>query len=161
MLSLQAEGQGQMAIDLGEENLIPQMAKLMKAIRSVIVKELKANGIDLSKEQVIVLKWLQEKDGRPQNDLAILTSRDKTSLTRLLSKMEAKHLICRIKSKSDKRIKLIYITDKGKNELGRALPIVVEVFKQATKGIAPNRLKTTKSLLKDIYNNMQFNYEEQ
>ena len=34
-----------------------------------------------------------ELDGQPQQDLALVTSRDKTSLSRLLATMEAKQLI--------------------------------------------------------------------
>ena len=42
----------------------------------------------------------------PQHDLAFLTDRDKTSLTRLLSTMEKKNLVARITSSEDKRVNL-------------------------------------------------------
>lgn len=141
--------------------LIPSMSRLMKELKAIIIRELRRNNIELSKEQVIVLKWLHEQDGRPQNDLALVTSRDKTSLTRLLAKMESKQLIVREKSRLDKRINLVFITLKGRKELERALPVVIQVFKQAMSGIDSKRIELTKSLFKDIYNNMHIKYEEQ
>jgi len=140
--------------------LIPTMGRLMRELHVIISREFKSNNIQLSKEQAIVLKKLYEVNGRPQSDLAFLTSSDKTSLTRLLSKMESKRLIKRKQSKIDKRVNLIFITKKGLSEFEKARPVILNVVDRAISGIDEKRIETTKDLLNDIYKNMNLKHEE-
>lgn len=132
----------------------------MKEIKALINNELSKHGINLSKEQVIVLKKLVEKDGRPQQDLAVVTSRDKTSLSRLLATMENKNLLKRKQSHTDKRINLVFITSHGKSEFNKAKPIALKIINQAIKGVDSNRIDQTKLLLSEIYENLNLQNEE-
>jgi DNA-binding MarR family transcriptional regulator len=132
----------------------------MKELHAIMTREFKANDVHLSKEQAIVLKRLCDKDGQPQNDLTIVTSRDKTSLTRLLAKMESKELIKRQQSDVDKRVNLVYITNKGLSEIEKATPVVLDIFNRAISGIDNERIEATKVLLNDIYKNMNLKHEE-
>lgn len=143
-----------------KQELIPIMGKLMKEMRAIMTKEFQYHDINLTKEQSIVLYRLHEQDGRPQRDLANVTARDKTSLTRLLKKMEIKKLIKRKQSRQDKRINLVYITKKGHKELQKALPIVLNIFNIAIDGIDQKKINETKLLLNKIYNNLNIEHEE-
>ena len=143
-----------------QQALIPLMNKLMKEFKALITSEFLSHGIQLSKEQAVVLKKLLEKDGRPQNDLALVTSRDKTSLTRLLTTMEKKKLIRRQKSTKDKRVNLVYITEKGHIEIEKATPVILHIINQAIDRIDEKRIEATKSLLNDIYENLNLSHEE-
>ena len=142
-----------------QQALIPIMSKLMKELKAIINSEFLANNVNLTKEQVIVLKRLAENDGQPQNDLAIVTSRDKTSLARLISTMETKKLIKRKKLSTDKRVNLVYITSAGRVELKKATPIVLNIFNQAIQNLDEKKIDQTKNLLNDIYKNLNLNYE--
>ena len=71
-------------------SLIPWVGKTAKFMDYYIRDNMKSHGINISKEQFIVIKHLDEKDGRKQNDLAFITNRSKTSLTRLIHTMEKK-----------------------------------------------------------------------
>jgi DNA-binding MarR family transcriptional regulator len=143
-----------------QQSLIHMMGKLMKEIKGIINQELSKEGINLSKEQVIVLKKLVEQDGRPQNDLAVVTSRDKTSLSRLLATMENKDLITRKQSHYDKRINLVFITHLGITEFNKAKPIAMKIINQAIKGVDLQRIDQTKILLSEIYENLNLQNEE-
>lgn len=143
-----------------QQELVPIMSKLMKELKAIIAREFQQHQILLTKEQCIVLKKLHEHDGRAQSDLALVTSRDKTSLTRLLSTMEAKKLIRRKQSATDKRINLVYITKIGEKEFERATPIVLNIFNQAIKGLDENDIEITKTLLNDIYKNLNLSHEK-
>ena len=101
-----------------------------------------------------------ELDGQPQQDLALVTSRDKTSLSRLLATMEAKQLITRRQSISDKRINNVFITKKGINEFNKAKPIAMKVLNQAINGIDAQRIDQTKLVLSEIYENLNLDNEE-
>ncbi len=90
---------------LNNDVLIALFARLSKEISGLITDQLKENNVDLTKSQTIVLSKLVFRDKCAQCDLALITARDKTSLTRLLSTMERKGLILRQQSKHDGRIK--------------------------------------------------------
>ena len=143
-----------------QQALMPMMSRLMKELKAIMTSEFKAHGINLSKEQAIVLKKLLEKDGRPQNDLALVTSRDKTSLTRLLTTMETKKLIVRKRSSRDKRVNLIFITKAGRREIQKATPVILNIINQAIDGIDQKQIEATKILITQIHENLNINHEE-
>jgi DNA-binding MarR family transcriptional regulator len=143
-----------------QQALVPIMSKLIKELNAIMAREFQSHNVQLTKEQAIILKKLAEQDGCPQTDLALVTSRDKTSLTRLLSTMEAKKLIRRKTSKVDKRINLVFITKKGQEEIEKATPIVLNILNQAVYRIDEKRIESTKALLNDIYQNLNIHYEE-
>ncbi len=142
------------------QSLIPMMHKLTKEIRALITHAFDVHQIDLSKEQAIVLRLLSEQDGRPQHDLALITSRDKTSLTRLLSGMERKKLIYREQSEKDKRVNHVFITRKGSTEIEKAKPILLKIINQAVDGIDEKRIEAAKILIQEIYENLNLEYEK-
>jgi len=78
-----------------EKLLLPWLGRAMKSFDFHLADELLNAGISLSKHQIILLRILSMEDGIPQNDLAFITDRDKTSLTRLISTMERKKLLKR------------------------------------------------------------------
>lgn len=144
-----------------KQALIPLMGKLMKELKGIMSQEFKAHGIALSKEQSIILKRLCDKNGQAQNDLALVTGRDKTSLTRLLSTMERKALIKRKQSAEDKRINLVFITAKGRRWFEKASPVVLNLLDRAIAGIEEEKIASTKKLLNDIYKNLNINHDKE
>ena len=93
-----------------EESVLPWIGKTAKMMAIFIGDRLKRKGMDLSLQQMIILKILHEEDGRPQQDLAIVTERHKASLTRLISTLEKKQLVTRVPDQVDKRINRVYLT---------------------------------------------------
>ena len=67
-----------------EKLLSPWLGRAMKSFAFHLTDELLNAGISLSKHQIILLRILSKQDGIPQNDLAFIINRDKTSLTRLI-----------------------------------------------------------------------------
>jgi DNA-binding MarR family transcriptional regulator len=91
-----------------EKTLAPWLGKTTKMIDNYIQDMFHELNISLTKTQWVLLKKLHEKDGVPQQELAFLTGRDKTSLTRLVNTMEKKGVLARIPSKTDKRSNHIF-----------------------------------------------------
>ena len=143
-----------------QQALLPMLHKLTKEIRAIMTEAFNEHGIDLSKEQAIVLKKLLEQNGRPQHDLALVTSRDKTSLTRLLSTMERKGLIYREQMIEDKRVNLVFMTEKGRTEIDRATPVILGIINQAISGIDEKRIQDAKVIIKEIYENLNLRHDE-
>lgn len=115
---------------------------------------MKSHGINLSKEQFIVLKHLDEKDGRIQNDLAFITNRSKTALTRLINTMEKKGFVSRAVSEKDMRINHVYLTDFGRETWEKSYPFFLETIQELQKGISKEELENAKNVMKQIQHNI-------
>ena len=133
-----------------EQLLLPWLGRAMKSFDFHLADELAHAGITLSKHQIILLHILSLKDGIPQNDLAFITDRDKTSLTRLISIMERKALVRRKTCESDKRVNNIFITQKGIEEVRMAFPLIINEIDKIQQKINAKEIKTTIKVLKQI-----------
>jgi DNA-binding MarR family transcriptional regulator len=142
-------------IDL-DKSIGPWLGKTIKLIDYFVLVSLKLENLDLTKEQMIVLKRLHDKDGLNQNELAFLTLRNKSSLTRLLSKMESKNYILRKQSKKDKRINNVYLTESGRDIFIKTRPVIQKIIRVMEKGISENEKKQMINTLKKIQSNFNF-----
>lgn len=115
------------AIDL-TSHALSWIGKIHYDFGFLVQKAFKEQGLDLSKEQWSVLKRLRIKDGQPQNDLAFITHRDKTSMTRLVNTMESKDLVVRKTDMADRRINRIFLTAHGKEVIDKVTPIMYKLI---------------------------------
>lgn len=140
----------------GMENLMmPWIGKTMKHIDLFIAQKLSEKGIILTRQQVILLKILFHDGPFVQNDLAFLTDRDKTSLTRLLSVMEKKNLVARITSPEDKRVNLVHLTKHGEKVMNETMPVLFETIMQMQDGISEKEQNTVIGVMKKIQDNIE------
>lgn len=89
-------------------------------------------------------------DAHPDADatrLAALIAFDRSTIGDVLERLEAKQLIARRPSKSDKRIKLLRITPKGRRLLGRAEPKVEAAQQRILCPLSPSEQTTLMTLL--------------
>ena len=103
---------------------------------------------------MIVLKKLHEADGLNQNELAFLTFRDKSSLARLLSKMEKKEYISRRQSKEDKRVNEVFLTEKGKRIFKKTRPVIKSLMDTMERDLSNEEIHQVIKVLRKI----QFNF---
>lgn len=112
--------------------------------------KLSSHGVDLTRNQYVLLKVLLEKEGSTQNDLAFLTERDKTSMARLVNCMENKGLLKKVTGEKDHRKRRIYPTSEGKALLKRATPLMKELELELIKDIDALDMQTTINVLKSV-----------
>lgn len=137
-----------------ENSIGPWLGKTVKIMDYYLHEALLENGLDLSKEQMIVLKKLHDNNGINQNELAFLTFRNKSSLTRLLSKMEKKKYIIREQSKEDKRINNVYLTDSGREVFVNTGPVIKSLMNTMEQNISKEEIHQIIQILQKI----QFNF---
>jgi DNA-binding MarR family transcriptional regulator len=111
-------------------------------------------GYDITCEQWAVLVNLGKINGQTQQELAVHTCKDKTSMTRLIDGMEKRNLVVRIPNKQDKRQKLIYLTAKGKDFHQKLLTVAHHTVQEAQAGINPKDIKVCKDVLNKVYENV-------
>jgi len=143
-----------------DDTLIPWVARLNLEFTYLSNKKFRERGINLSKEQWVVLKYLNQRDGLTQNDLAFITHRDKTSMTRLIDNMEKKGYIKREISVQDRRINHIYIRKSGRNILYQTVPIMTELIHNIQAGIDTETIQKTIKVLKIVEKKLKENSEQ-
>ena len=136
-----------------ENSIGPWIGKTVKLMDYIILESLKSSNLDLTKEQMIVLKKLHDSDGLNQNDLAFLTLRNKSSLTRLLAKMESKNYILRKQSPTDKRVNNVFLTDLGKETFYKTKPVIKEMITTMELGISKEEKDQMIQTLKKVQTN--------
>ncbi|NND15066.1 MAG: MarR family transcriptional regulator [Eudoraea sp.] len=138
-------------VDIEFDNSIgPWLGKTAKIVAFHIHEELEKAGLDITKEQMVILKKIYERDGLSQNELAILTYRDKSSLTRLLSTMERKDYIYRKRCEEDKRVNFVHLTTEGNLMWERAKPVVQKVIQRMRSDLTENEAEQLIQILKKI-----------
>ena len=138
-----------------ENSIAPWLGKTVKILDYVLQESLKSNGINLTKEQMVVLKKLHDKDGLNQNELAFLTLRNKSSLTRLLTKMENKNYILRKKSSHDKRVNNVFLTSLGKEIFLKSKPVIKEMITKMEQTISKEEKVQIINILKKVQHNFK------
>lgn len=137
-----------------ENALLPNLGKTAKLTGNYFNDTFHKNGIDLSREQWLVLKKLHDNDCQIQNDLATITDRSKTSLTRLINTMEKKGLVYRVLSIEDRRINHIHLSDFGKQTFLVSLPVLKKMIDDLEEDIKQEDLDKVIEVLSQIQNNI-------
>ena len=114
--------------------MAPRIGRSAKLITLLIRAQLVAHDINLTREQFILLMHVEERP-KPQSSLALITERDKGSLTRLVQSLEKKEFIKRNDCQEDNRVNYVEITTKGIEVLNQTKPIVAALFAKIKKGI--------------------------
>ena len=142
-----------------ENSIGPWLGKTVKILEYYLQERFNSHGLDLTKEQMIVLKRLHDKDGLSQNELAFLTLRNKSSLTRLLTKMEKKDYIVRKQCKVDKRINHVYLTVFGEETFNKTKPAIKEMISTMEQNISDSEKQQMIKTLKKIQHNFDSDIE--
>lgn len=122
---------------------------------SVLMQHLKAAGYEMNLDQWIVMVHLWRQDGQNQRWLCEFAGQSKTSVTRAINVLESQNVVIRISDKEDRRNKLIYLTNKGKNLKEDMMPMLEEMKGKVTKGIPEGEIEVCKSVLRQMFVNLR------
>lgn len=111
-------------------------------------------GVRLGAEEWAVLLMLWQEDERTPGELANLTVKDQTTMTRLLDGMVRKGLVTRSPDKDDRRRVRVSLTEKGANMQATLVPLAAEMIAQSQRGISAEDLEITRRTLRRITENM-------
>lgn len=111
-------------------------------------------GYDITIEQYRVLVNLWNRDGQNQQELAESTRKNKTSMTRLLNRLEKRNLVVRVPNHLDNRNKLVYLTNNGKKIPEALANMAKKTLREAQTGIAEKSIEICKSVLHEVVDNL-------
>lgn len=111
-------------------------------------------GINISQDQWLVLGPVWKNEGISQKDIAEYCGKDKTSVTKIIDTLEKRNLMVRYPDQLDQRIKRVILSNKGKELMKKALPIMEQTRNEVRKGISDQEIGSFKTVLSKIYNNL-------
>ena len=110
--------------------------------------------IDITIEQWILLKIIEESSELSQKELAAKSLRDPASITRTLDILVKKGFVQRQEIANNRRKYQIILTASGKKFVEKNLPVIEEQRALSTKGFSKKELETLSNFLKRIQDNM-------
>ena len=137
-----------------EETILFQIEKTSKLSKLYSQREIDALGIDITIEQWILLKIIDEHNGLTQKELADRTLRDPASITRTLDILSKKGFIERQSVPENRRQYSIALQKKGSDFIKSFFPIVQKQRAQSINGISNKDIESLNRILKKIQENM-------
>ena len=120
--------------------------KLRTHIKNVLIKE----GLTVTLPQSGILFLLEQNDGRSMTELAQPLGVDNSTITGLIDRLEKGGFVERRPSRSDRRMLSIHITEKGREETGKARPVIQKVNEHIKAGLTPAEIETFKNVLSSL-----------
>jgi|SRR5690554_2545607 len=141
---------------LTQENKFNLLAgRVPLLLNRFISQNFKRDGIELTREQWSVLAVLWKNDGCSQQVIADETSRDKPSVTRLIDNLVKEGYVERRNDEKDRRLNLIFLTEKGKEIEASVLDSVNETIGIATKGLSEEQILFIRDCFQIVYDNIK------
>lgn len=110
----------------------------------------KAQAAGYSFSAAYLLLAIDRKEGTPATQLGPKTGLQKGSLTRVLRELEAEGIISREAGIQDKRIRRVFLTDKGLHLREKARSEVIGFQQRLEARFSSDELATFKSMLQEI-----------
>ncbi len=132
-------------------DLFMQILRIRMSFRQAIQKKLKENGVDMTFEMLQVMNSLWEEQGVSQQALALKTAKDKACLSNLINNLEKKGWVSRRENSDDRRHRLIYLTDEGKNLKGVVRPLIDNLYSESETLIGSEKVRKCAEQLAEIY----------
>ena len=119
-------------------------------------KRFSENGLEITPQHWNVLSRLWETDGLHQSDLAKKSHKDRHNITRIVNLLEKNGFIYRTPDSRDKRLLLVYLTEKGKSAQSKLTEIVTDFLKDAFKGFSSEEIELMQKTHLKVLSNLGY-----
>ena len=138
-----------------EHELIGFISRTWLLVKQNIKKRLHDVDYDLTFEQIVVLHILQKEEGQNLGMIADRADRERTTISRMVDGLEKRNLVVRIPDKTDKRQKMLYLTQLGKERLKDMEPMGEEFYTSVYADISPKEVESCLATLKKMFSNLE------
>lgn len=122
------------------------------AFRQSIQRVLKRNNVEMTFEMLQIMHRLWRTEGVSQQFLAENTAKDKACMTNLINNLEKKDWVFRKEDPSDKRNRLIFLTDEGRKMADEVLPLINGIYTRITEKMTARQIQTALNHLSKLNN---------
>jgi len=124
-------------------------------LKSALQGRLRSNNLNITAEQLAILRLLSQHDCVSIKFISEQTFRDSSTVTRIIDNLEKNNLLNRVPSKADRRVKHICISELGKRTYTKAAEIAKEHVASAMKDISSTDIDHLINTLNQIQNNLK------
>lgn len=125
--------------------------KLKKHMATVF----KANGINLTAEQFLVMDALWNQGEMTQQNIAYIIQKDKNSVTQFIDNLEKKGLVVRSVDSSDRRVNNIKLSPMGLEMKENTKQVAIAAINDILMDISEEDLKVFVEVLNKACNNIE------
>lgn len=126
----------------------------LKRIRNYWQKTFDLHKMDITVDQWLLIENLYKHKKTTHNELARLTSKDITTVSRIIELLVKKELVLREGSPQDRRKVFLQLTTKGAEKYKEARPLVLEMRKTGWNNLSEEDFQELTRILDVIYNNV-------
>lgn len=121
--------------------------RLNQISMAVFAERMAAGGFDLTSVQFAALTYIQTHPGTDQTSLARAIAYDKVTIGGVVDRLCHKGLVLREPSTTDRRARVLHLTDKGAETLARARPLVEDLQRDILKTLGDDEYAQIMALL--------------
>lgn len=135
-----------------ENRLIFLISKVYQKLIINLQKAFSEAGIEVTPVQAMLLFYLQKKDGSSLTEISSGLMLENSTVTGLIDRLEKLGYVKRSDHPNDRRIYLVYLTEKGSGVANRALPIVKKLNEEIKEGYSKKEIDAFKKVLMGAFN---------
>lgn len=123
-------------------------------LRRIVIDE-KFKPLEITRSQAWLMAYVSRADGQTQSDLAEQMSLGKVAIGGLIDRLEKTGMIERRAELADRRVRKIYLTDKGNKVISLMRDITMEANESLLAGISIKEIKQTSKVLAKLKKNIE------
>lgn len=135
-----------------EDRLIFLISKVYQKLIINLQKSFSESGIEATPIQVMLLFFLQQNNGLSLTQISQGLMLENPTVTGLIDRLEKLGYVTRSDHPNDRRVYLVYLTEKGSKVAKKALPIVKKLNEEIKKGYSKEEVENFKKVLIGAFN---------
>ena len=135
-----------------EDRFIFLISKVCQKLIINLQKSFSESGIEVTPIQGMLLFFLQKNDGSSLTQISQGLMLENPTVTGLSDRLEKLGYVKRSDHPDDRRVYLIYLTEKGNKVAKKALPIVKKLNEEIKKGYSKEEIENFKKVLMGAFN---------
>jgi len=135
-----------------EDRFIFLISKVCQKLIINLQKSFSESGIEVTPIQVMLLFFLQKNDGSSLTQISQGLMLENPTVTGLIDRLEKLGYVKRSDHPNDRRVYLVYLTEKGNKVAKKALPIVKKLNEQIKEGYSKEEIEAFKKVLMGAFN---------
>jgi DNA-binding MarR family transcriptional regulator len=135
-----------------EDRFIFLISKVCQKLITNLQKSFSEGGIEVTPIQVMLLFFLQQNNGLSLTQISQGLMLENPTVTGLIDRLEKSGYVKRSDHPSDRRVYLVYLTEKGNKVAKKALPIVIKLNDKIKEGYSKGEIEDFKKVLVGAFN---------
>ena len=135
-----------------EDRFIFLISKVCQKLITNLQNAFSESGVEVTPIQVMLLFFLQKNDGSSLTQISHGLMLENPTVTGLIDRLEKSGYVKRTDHPNDRRVYLVYLTEKGRKVANKALPIVKNLNEQIKGGYSKEEIENFKKVLVGAFN---------